>query len=69
MTNLAGFFGDLDSHPRGARRDCPLAFDRERDFARLTGRQRFDLRCRAKLKAKITREQLAALEALLGPLP
>jgi hypothetical protein len=68
VTGLAGFFGDLNSHKRGAK-DCPLAFNLERDFARLTGRQKFDPNCRAKLKAKIPQEYFAALEALLEPLP
>ncbi len=68
VTCLAGFFGDLDSHAR-APNDCPLALDRERDFAVLIGRQAFDSRCRAKLKAKILQQHLTALEALLKPLP
>ena len=60
---LAGFYGELDSHKRGAK-DCPLAYDQSRDIELLTGRQKFDASCRRKLAAKVGK-QLPALEALL----
>jgi hypothetical protein len=61
---LGGFYGELDSHRRGAR-DCPLAYNQSRDIEHLTGRQKFDAGCRRKLARKIGK-QLPALEALLN---
>jgi hypothetical protein len=63
VTGLAGFYGDLDSHERGAK-DCPLAFDERREFKLLVGKQKFDASCRKKLKPKLG-SKFGALEALL----
>ncbi len=63
VTALAGFLGELDTHDRGAK-DCPLAYNKNRNPAHLISPQKFDKSCRAKLKKKIPRE-LPALEALL----
>ena len=63
VTALAGFFGELGSHERGAQ-DCPLFHNPQRKFEHLTGAQKFDKGCRAKLKKKLPKE-LPALEALL----
>jgi hypothetical protein len=60
---LAGFYGDMDSHSRPPA-DCPMAFNESRDFAHLVGPQRFDARCRARLRPKLGRK-LEALDALL----
>lgn len=60
---LAGFYGGTDSHERGAR-DCPLYFNRERDFTHLVSPQRFDARCRRTLRAAMG-DRFAALESLL----
>lgn len=68
VTALAGFLGQMGSHKRGAK-DCPLAFDQNRDIAHMIGPQAFDPGCRAKLKQKLSQEQLAALESLLKPFP
>jgi hypothetical protein len=63
VSGLAGFLANMGTHDRGAK-DCPLAFDDDRELSRLTGRQAFDRSCRTKLKQKIPGE-LPALEALL----
>jgi hypothetical protein len=63
VSALAGFLGRMGTHDRGAK-DCPLAFDEDRDLKVLTSSQEFDRSCRAKLKQKIPKE-LDALEALL----
>ena len=63
VTALAGFFGRMGSHERGAQ-DCPLFHNPLRKFQHLTGAQAFDKGCRAKLKKKLAKE-LPALEALL----
>ena len=63
VTCLAGFYGDLDTHARGAK-DCPLAFNRSRDYKHLMGPQKFDANCRRKL-SKALGAKLGALEALL----
>jgi hypothetical protein len=63
VSALAGFLADMDSHVRGAK-DCPMAFNPQRDYAVMAGAQKFDRSCHAKLKKKIPNE-LAALEALL----
>ncbi|MBA2305645.1 MAG: CHAT domain-containing protein [Acidobacteria bacterium] len=63
VSALAGYFGELDSHVRGAK-DCPFAYNPQRNIAHLTGAQRFDAACRGKVKKKLPKE-LPALEALL----
>lgn len=67
VSGLAGFFADIGTHVKGPK-DCPLFFDRDRDITLLTGRQKFDKACRAKLKQEI-RDQLPALESLLNAFP
>jgi hypothetical protein len=64
VSGLAGFYGDVDTHARGAK-DCPLAFNQERDYKHLVGRQAFDVRCRRQL-SKALGPKLPALEALLA---
>jgi hypothetical protein len=63
VTCLAGFFGEMGTHDRGAR-NCPLAFNESRDFAHLIAEQRFDAQCRRSLKGRLGR-QLKALEGML----
>lgn len=63
VSGLAGFLGDMDAHTRGAK-DCPLAFNPQRDYAHIIGPQRFDQKCLAILRKKLPNE-LAALDALL----
>jgi hypothetical protein len=63
VTCLAGFYGEVGTHESGAR-NCPLSFNRKRDFAHLVGEQRFDAPCRRKLKGTLG-GKLKALEALL----
>ncbi|MGD9850432.1 MAG: CHAT domain-containing protein [Nitrospirales bacterium] len=60
---LAGYLADMDSHKRGAK-DCPMWFNQSRDYAHLMGFQKFDPRCRTKLK-KVIPKELPALEVLL----
>jgi hypothetical protein len=60
---LAGFFGEIDAHERGAK-DCPLFFNQNWDAKHMIGAQRFDPSCRKKLNQKM-RAQLPALDALL----
>jgi hypothetical protein len=60
---LAGFFGDVDTHKKGAK-DCPLAFNEDRDLDGIVGRLKFDAMCRKKLKTKLG-GKFDALEALL----
>jgi len=67
VSGLAGFFGDLDSHERG-RKDCPLAYNRERTLKYVTGPLKFDPTCRKKL-AKPLGAKLQALEKLLKAFP
>jgi hypothetical protein len=67
VAGLAGFYGDADSHGRGAK-DCPLAFNENRDFKQVVGGQKFCAACRKKLKPKLG-EKLDALEALLKTFP
>jgi hypothetical protein len=64
VSALAGFFGELGTHPRGAR-NCPLFLDGGIDVKRIIGAQEFDAACRKKLSGKI-RTQLPALDALLN---
>ena len=63
VSGLAGFFGDRDSHD-GGRKDCPLAFNRERALKYVTGPLKFDPDCRKKL-VKPLGPKLPALENLL----
>ncbi len=60
---LAGFLARVGTHNR-APLNCPLAFDDDRNFANLTGSQKFDRICRKKLHQKIPQE-LPALDAIL----
>jgi hypothetical protein len=60
---LAGFFGDLAAHDRGAK-DCPLSLNKDRAMAQLVGPQKFDAGCRRKLQQK-TPAAVRALESLL----
>lgn len=64
VTALAGFFGELGSHMRGPK-NYPLFFDEDRNFDHLSGPQAFDPTCRTKLKKKLPKEQVAALDSLL----
>ena len=64
VSALAGFFGDLDVHERGAR-DCPLSFNEARDLRYIVGPLKFDPACRKKLTGSI-KAQLPALDALLN---
>lgn len=63
VSGLAGFFGDMDAHTRGSKK-CPMAFNRDRNYAHIIQRQKFDRGCHAVLQKKIPSE-LAALDALL----
>jgi hypothetical protein len=63
VTGLAGFYGNVGTHTGGAK-DCPLAFNQVRDFKHLVGPQKFDAKCRQKLKGPLG-ARLGALEALL----
>jgi hypothetical protein len=60
---LTGYLSQLESHRRRPK-DCPLAYDAERDLNYLTGRQAFDSTCRDKLDERIPKD-LPALDALL----
>ncbi|MGY4366693.1 hypothetical protein ACVW1A_002758 [Bradyrhizobium sp. LB1.3] len=64
--NLAGFYGDLEGHEEGSK-DCPLYFNRERQFEHLAARKRFDKDCRKKLEGRGV--NLDALDALLNAFP
>jgi hypothetical protein len=64
VSALAGYFGDLDSHLRGAK-DCPLYFNRERDVRYIAGVLKFDAGCRKRVRTKLGKE-LPALESLLS---
>jgi hypothetical protein len=63
VSALAGFYGDIGTHDRGAK-DCPMAFNEDRDIKVIAGQQKFDARCRKTLKAKLSAKS-DALEALL----
>jgi hypothetical protein len=67
VSGLAGFFGNLDTHDRG-RKDCPLAYNRERSLKYVTGPLTFDPDCRRKL-VKPLGAKLPALEKLLKVFP
>jgi hypothetical protein len=60
---LAGYYGEVGTHATGAA-DCPLSFNKKRDFAHVIGMQRFDPSCRKRLTAKLG-PKLNALDALL----
>lgn len=64
VSGLAGFYGNVDTHSKGAK-DCPLAFNQDRDFRYVAGSLKFDASCRRRL-AKLLGNKLPALEALLG---
>ncbi|HKP70665.1 MAG TPA: CHAT domain-containing protein [Pyrinomonadaceae bacterium] len=63
VSGLAGFFGDIGSHRRPPK-NCPLAFNEERDERGITEQLKFDAACRKMLKPKLG-GKLEALEALL----
>jgi len=67
VSGLAGFFGNLDTHERG-KKDCPLAFNRERLLKYVAGPLKFDPGCRRKL-LKPLGAKLPALEKLLRVFP
>ena len=62
VTVLAGFYGNVDAHPRS--KDCPLWVNEKREFKSLVGQQKFDATCRKQLKSKLG-SKFEALEALL----
>ena len=64
VVGLTGFLGELDTHKRSPK-NCPLAFNENRDLKGLVGRMKFDAACRRKLQPKL-RAKLTALEALLA---
>jgi hypothetical protein len=63
VSALAGFFGEMGTHTHGAK-NCPMAFNRDRDVKYVAGALAFDATCRRTLGRKLARE-LPALEALL----
>ena len=63
VTGLAGFYGQTGTHSSGAK-DCPLAFNENRDFEHMAGPQKFDASCRRKLASKLG-AKLEALDSLL----
>jgi hypothetical protein len=63
VSGLAGFFGEIGTHERGAN-DCPLFANKNRDVKHLTSVQKWDASCRKKLSQTL-RTQLPALDALL----
>jgi hypothetical protein len=63
VSGLAGFYADVGTHTRGAK-DCPMAFDENREFQYVAGELKFEDSCRKKLKPKLG-PRLDALEALL----
>lgn len=62
---LAGYFGDLGTHARGARH-CPLFENRDRDPELLRSRQRFDPACAARVRRALGAEAARALDAILA---
>ncbi len=62
VTGLSGFYGGLEPHQRGGK-DCPMAFNKTRNFKHLIGPRNFDASCRTKLKK--LGAKFGALEALL----
>ena len=63
VSALAGFYGDVGTHNRGAK-DCPMAFDDSRNIEVIVGPQKFDAACRKSLKPKLG-AKFDALEVLL----
>jgi hypothetical protein len=63
VCGLAGFYGDVGSHARGAK-DCPMAFNEGREFKYVAGPLKFDASCRKLLRPKLG-SKFRALEALL----
>lgn len=63
LSGLTGLPAEMDSYD-GGDPFCPMAFDQARDYSKLTGRQAFDTRCKAKLKKKFPTE-IPALDAPL----
>jgi hypothetical protein len=63
VSGLAGFFGNADTHEDGEK-DCPLAYNEERDLDYVTGPLEFDPVCKRKL-VKPLGAKLPALEKLL----
>jgi len=63
VSELAGFYGDVETHERGAK-DCPMSFDESRDVAVIIGPQNFDASCRKTLKSMLG-SKFDALDALL----
>ena len=67
VTGLAGIYGEFGSHS-GPSKDCPMWYNKKRDYKHLISTQRFDAPCRKKLRAKVA-QKFAALEALLKVFP
>jgi hypothetical protein len=63
VCGLAGFYGDLGSHARGAK-DCPMAFNEGREFKYVAGPLSFDASCRKLLRSSLG-PKFDALDALL----
>ena len=63
VTGLAGYYGESASHG-GQSKNCPMWFNKSRDYKHLVSPQRFDASCRKKLKVKAG-QKFDALEALL----
>jgi hypothetical protein len=63
VCGLAGFYGDVSSHTRGAA-DCPMAFNEGREFKYVAGPLKFDSSCRRTLRSRLG-SKFSALEALL----
>jgi hypothetical protein len=63
--SLAGWLAKSDTHKCGPK-DCPLYFNPDRNFKQISGRQRFDEKCRKLLRDKLSPELLAAFEAVLS---
>ena len=63
VSALAGFYANVGTHDRGPK-NCPMAFDVNRDIEVIVGPQKFDAICRKNLKSKLG-AKLNALEALL----
>ncbi len=63
---LAGFYGDVEAH--AGSKDCPMWFNKGRDYKYLVAQQKFDTSCRKKLRPKLG-AKFDALEALLKTFP
>jgi hypothetical protein len=64
VSGLTGILAKVDTHAKGEQ-DCPLWTNEERSVEAITGRQRFDRTCRAKLTRAIP-DELPALDTLLN---